>query len=361
MDKTAAINAAVEAYLAKMTPDQVARSNAYFEGGYWIQLWSFFLGCVFVYILMRFGVSAWLRDRIQRWTRFRFLQDCFYVSVYLLINTLFTFPFVLYTDYFREHQYGLSNMDFAGWFGDYAKASAVGLLLFPLFMAVIYILIRKFERSWWVWGSVATTIGLAFVFMIAPVFISPLFNTYKPLSPGPVRDSVIAMAKSNGIPADDVWEFNASKQSNRVSANVSGFMGTSRISLNLAYFSILWLIGFAWLKWGMTALIARFGLRWNVRSVGDIASVPLLIFLFSVFGFVATPVFNTIVRTQEIEADIFGLNLSREPDGEAEVALKLAEYRKMRPSKLEEFIFFDHPSGESRIRTSMTWKFHQEK
>ena len=46
----------------------------------------------------------------------------------------------------------------------------------------------------------------------------------------------------------------------------------------------------------------------------------------------------------------------REPDGEAKVALKLGAYRKLDPSPLEEFIFFDHPSGRARIQMAMDWK-----
>ena len=72
--------------------------------------------------------------------------------------------------------------------------------------------------------------------------------------------------------------------------------------------------------------------------------------------FVATPLMNTMVRVQEQEADVFGLNASRQPDGFAEAALQLSEYRKMEPSPFEEFIFYDHPSGATRIRTSMRWK-----
>jgi STE24 endopeptidase len=60
--------------------------------------------------------------------------------------------------------------------------------------------------------------------------------------------------------------------------------------------------------------------------------------------------------SQEYEADIFGLNAARQPDGFAESALLLGEYRKMEPGALEEFVFFDHPSGRTRIYAAMRWK-----
>ena len=76
----------------------------------------------------------------------------------------------------------------------------------------------------------------------------------------------------------------------------------------------------------------------------------------SIFLFLATPVRNAIIRTAEQEADYFGLNVAREPDGFAAAALKVAEYRKLKPGPWEEIVFFDHPSGYTRILTAMRWK-----
>jgi STE24 endopeptidase len=124
--------------------------------------------------------------------------------------------------------------------------------------------------------------------------------------------------------------------------------------------SMVWMAGFGFLYGAFGYVLEKLGRSWKVTGVGDVAGLPLFIALFSVFMFFATPIFNTIVRVQESEADMFGLNLSREPDGMAEVALKLSEYRKMSPGPIEEFIFYDHPSGERRIRAAMTWKAYAE-
>jgi STE24 endopeptidase len=93
-----------------------------------------------------------------------------------------------------------------------------------------------------------------------------------------------------------------------------------------------------------------------VHGIADPAGLPLFALIFSTLLFFATPVLNTVVRITEREADAFGINTSREPDGMAEVALKLGTYRKLDPAPLEEFIFFDHPSGRARIRMAMDWK-----
>jgi STE24 endopeptidase len=80
------------------------------------------------------------------------------------------------------------------------------------------------------------------------------------------------------------------------------------------------------------------------------------VLMISILSFVLTPVNNSFIRTQEKEADMFGLNASRQPDGFAQAAIHLGEYRKMRPAPLEEFLFYDHPSGYDRIHSAMVWK-----
>jgi STE24 endopeptidase len=195
------------------------------------------------------------------------------------------------------------------------------------------------------------------------------------------------MARANEIPVKQVFEVDASRQTTRVSANVSGVLGTTRIALNdnllrqctlpeiravmahemghyvlnhgaklITYFGIFVLIVFALARGIFDAAVRRWGSKWGVRGIADPAGLPLLVLILSTLIFIATPFLNTVVRVTEREADAFGINTSREPDGMAKVALKLGAYRKLDPTPLEEFIFFDHPSGRARIRMAMDWK-----
>ena len=68
--------------------------------------------------------------------------------------------------------------------------------------------------------------------LIFPVFVAPMFNKYTVLTDARVRDPILRLARQNGIPATKVYEVDASRQSDRISANVSGFLGTERITLN---------------------------------------------------------------------------------------------------------------------------------
>ena len=381
------IRAAVDAYLAKMPPDQRARSNAYFEGGYWLILWDFLVSAFVMWLLLYFRWSARMRNLAERITRFRPIQTVLYWIQFILVVSVLTFPLTLYEGYFREHKYGLLNQDFGQWMRDQLVGFAVSLVLGAILMVPLFGLIRRLGESWWVWGAVLMIVFSAFTGLIAPVYISPLFNKYKSLEDARIKDPILQMARANGIPARDVYEFDASRQSNRVSANVSGFANTMRISLNdnllnrctlpeiettmghemghyvlnheykgLALFGILIVIAFAFVNWGINLSLSRWGTAWDIRGIGDVAVLPLAVIAFSLFFFVATPISNTITRTMEYEADMYGLNTAQRPDGEANVDMLLGEYRKLDPGPIEEFIFYDHPSGRTRITAAMRWK-----
>ncbi|MBZ5589760.1 MAG: M48 family metallopeptidase [Acidobacteriia bacterium] len=379
--------AATDAYLAKVTPEQRARSDAYFEGGYWLQLWGFLYGVAVALVLLATRLSVRMRDLAVRVTRIASLQTALYWLQYLLVTTVLAFPLTVYQGFIREHRYGLATQTFGPWLGDQAKGLLVGAILGGLALIAIYAVIRRAPRTWWVWGAGISVLFLVIVIAVAPVFIEPLFNKYTPLKDESVRGPILRLARANGVPATDVLVVDASKQTTRVSANVAGFLGTERIALNdnllnrcslaeiesvmghemghyvlnhvykdIIEFGVLIVIGFAFLRWSFDRASARWGSRWGIGGIADVAGLPLLVLLLSIFFFVTTPVTNTMIRTHEAEADIFGLNTARQPDGEAEVDLKLGEYRKLKPGPIEEFIFFDHPSGYNRILMAMRWK-----
>lgn len=379
--------AATEAYLAMMTPEQKTRSDAYFEGGYWLILWDFLYEAAILILLLATGWAARMRDIAERITRRKPLVTWLYWAEFSIALFVLGFPLAVYEGFLRERQYGLMNQTFGGWFGDQSKMLGVGIVLGGLMVMALFGVIRRLPKTWHLWGTAVFVAFEAFFILIAPVFIAPLFNKYTPLTDARIREPILRLARQNGIPAKDVYEVDASRQSKRVSANVSGFLGTERITLNdnllkrcspqaimsvmghemghyvlnhiykmLAFMLILTAVFFAVLRWGLSWSLARWGGRWEIRDVGDPAVLPLAALILSILFLVGTPVVNTLVRTQEFEADVFGLNTARQPDGEAEADLLLGEYRKMSPTPLEEFIFFDHPSGRTRIFTAMQWK-----
>jgi STE24 endopeptidase len=384
--------AATRAWIDTLPAAQRAKTDAYFEGGYWIALWGAAIGLASAWLLLASGVSRRLRDAAERITRRRPLQVALYAAGILVAFTLLGLPWQIYTEYFREHQYGLSNQTFGAWLGELAIGVGLTLVFGTLVLMVIYAVIRRAPRTWWLWGASVTMAFAAFGALIYPPFIAPLFNDYKPIANAAVRNEVLSLARAHGVPAEEVYEFNASKQHRRISANVAGLGGTMRIALNdnlllrgsrgeirmvmaheighyvlnhvwksLVFIGLVTLAMFAFARWAFAWAHARWGARWGVRDVADTAGLPILVAAFTVFQLLATPVNNTLTRVQEIEADQFGLAAGRDPDAEAAAILKLGEYRKMEPGPLEEFIFYTHPSGWRRIENAMRWKAEQQR
>lgn len=381
------VDEATAAYVNLLTEEQRERSNAYFEGGYWLQLWGFLYGLGVAWILLSSRLSTKMRDLSERVGRWPWLHSYVYGAQYIVIGTLLSFPLTVYQGFFREHAYELATQTFGAWMGDQLTGLLVGIVLGGIAITLIYAVIRKVPNTWWIWGAGVSVAFLILVQVIVPVFISPLFNDYKPLDDSPIRDSILSMARANDIPGDDVYWFDASRQTTRISANVSGALGTTRISLNdnllnrtspeeiesvmghemghyvlnhgsklVTQFGLVLAFGFAFVAWGFNRALTRWGQGWGIRGIGDTAGLPLFAAVLSVYFFIMTPVTNSIVRVAEAEADNYGINVSGQPDGFARAAMRLSEYRKISPGPLERIIFYDHPSGYDRVYMSMLWK-----
>ena len=379
---------ATRQWLATMGPEATERSNRYFEGGYIIQFVGPLITIAISMALMMLGVAKGVRAWLERTVKFYFLVALGMGLFYTLVSTALSFPFTYYVGFVREHEFGLATQTFSEWFVEYLQASAIGLVIGAIAIALLYLIIRATKRTWWLWGTVAAMAFGAVIQIAYPVYFAPIFNSFTPMEDGPLKTDILHMAQASGVPANDVMVFDVSRQSNRVTANVSGFLETTRISLSdtlidraspggvrevmgheighyvlnhtvsiLVMAAVLYAIVFALANLLFNRLAK--GERWGVRDVADPAGMPLLFAVITFLFTLATPVQNNMIRYHEHQADIFGLNASREPDGFAETALLLSEYRKMEPAPFELWFFYDHPSGYQRIHMAMQWKAHE--
>ena len=377
---------ATAAYMATLSTKAKERSDRYFEGGYWLILWDFLVGLGVAAVLLFTPLSQRMRDFGERLTHYRWLQTVLYGVLYVVVSFVLTLPWGAYEGYFREHQYGMSNQTLPAWLTDQFKQLAISLILVPTALAVLYAVVRKSTRNWWLWGAVVSIVMLTFQLLISPTYLEPVFNKFYPLAESPLKEQILSLARANEIPVRQVYEFDASKQTTKVSAQVSGIFGTARVSLNdnlmnrgspeevravlghemghyvlnhqykgMLALGVIVVVGFAFLSWSFNRMSRRYA-SWGIRDVADVAGLPLLVALFTAYLFVLTPVLNSITRNMEIEADAFGLNASRQPDGFAQAALQVSDYRKMQPGPLEEALLYDHPSGWNRIHRAMIWK-----
>lgn len=381
------VDAATRAYLATVSGAARLRSDAYFEGGYWLILWGALVSIAVAYLFLRSGWAARLSTWAQRVTGGRlFLATLLCVLAFIAAETLLTLPWSYYTEFAREHQYGMSNQSFGEWLGEAAKGAAISIPITALAVAALFVGVRRAPTRWWAYGAAGTAALMAFGIAVAPVLIEPLFNDYKPMAASPLQAEILRMARANGVPAENVLVVDASRQTKRISANVAGLGSTTRVALNdnllatkddggtlsvmghelghyvlghivtlIIGFTLLITIGFLIVARAVPALIAR-NPGWGISGIGDPGAFPVWSIVFTLFFLLLTPVTNSMVRFHESQADIFGLNAARAPDGFARSALRLGTYRKLEPTPLEEAVFFDHPSGHTRIHMAMQWK-----
>jgi STE24 endopeptidase len=381
------VEQASRAYIDTLQGPELEKSNQYFQGGYWLILWAALVGILVDFLILQSRLSARFRDWAKRVTSRKCLQPALYAFPYVIAGFLFTLPWTIYTGFFREQQYGLMSQDFGGWFGEQMIGLIISLVVFPLLIMAIFTVIRRAPKTWWIWGTGVISIFLFIGLLLGPVFIAPLFNDYEQMAEGLMRDQIVAMAAEYDIPADNIYVFDQSRQHKRISANVSGIGPTIRISLNdnllertdpqevaavMGHELGHYVLGHTWRTALILALIVavglfvvarlaprlieRHGAKWGIGSISDPAAIPLLSLILTVYFFAATPAINSLIRINESEADRFGLDTAREPDGFAKVAMRLSEYRKIEPGPVEEMLFFDHPSGATRVRMSMQWK-----
>ena len=380
------VDAATQAYLDLLSPQQRKLSDQYFEGGYWVQLWELLWSVGSCVLLLVSGASRRMDQFSQRLSRIKWISTPIYVALFVLALYLLGLPLSIYTDFIREHQYGLSEQSFGGWMRDQLIMLGPNILLAAVALTCIYAAVRRAGARWWVWATGISYAFLMVVQLIAPVYLLPLLNDYKPLPDGAVKEAVLSLARANQVPTKHVEWFDASKQTTRISANVAGVLNTARIALNdnllnktslpeikavlghemghyvlnhvwkgsillaLIIGAALWLLSIS-----MDRALARWGGRLRLSDRADPAALPLALALLSVIFYLLGPIQNLVVRSYEAEADAFGINASREPYGWAMAAMRLSTYRKIKPGKIEEFLFYDHPSGYERVRAGMTW------
>jgi STE24 endopeptidase len=376
------VDAATARYIDSLGPAALQKAHDYTVGKEWMLLWGLLVAAVVTWLIVRSGVL----DRVEGKLRQRAfaLRALVVGAVYLVVSAILTLPWTLYEDWWREKSYGRTAQPI----GDYLLQGGISIVITAIFggifLMLLYLLIRKAGRTWWLWSGALTAVVLAFAMLIAPILIEPLFNKYEPVPPGKVRDAVVEMAGRAGIPPQKIYMYNGSRQSNNFTANAGGVGSTARVAISdvafknasleevravtgheighyvlkhswwgILFFSVLAIVLF----WLADRLYPRFARAFGTdAAIGDPRGVPVVIFVASLFGLLAMPLTNTFSRTLETQADIYSLRTENLPDALSTALVKTAEYRYPRPNPVEEVIFYDHPSVEARVHRAMEWK-----
>jgi STE24 endopeptidase len=377
--------AATAAYMATLSPAGHAKATAYTQGGHWLLLWGWLATVLAAWLIIRSGLLVRTETALERKKPRLILVSLVISALYIVLDFILELPWQVYAQWWREKAYGLTSQAFGGWFSEQLINLAVNIIATSLFLAAAYAVIRRAPRTWWIWAGGLAAVFFAFLIILSPMVIEPLFNTYTPAPPGPVRDAVVALAEKAGVPHDKIYIYNGSKQSNRYTANVSGIGGSARIAMSDVMFQKgadiaevrgvvghemghykhghIFLFTFAYAALAIVAFgLIQLSYPWAARLMGgpaniaDPAGLPVLMAIFATLALIGAPLPNTAIRMAETDADTFSMHVANEPDGMARALVKTIEYRASSPSALDEFLFYDHPSVERRVRRAMEWK-----
>lgn len=374
--------AATKTMIDELGPEALAAAADYTIGSHWMLLWGVVVSAAVTFVIVHFGLlDRWHAQLGRLGERSRVFLTC---AGFFLISAILSLPWGIYEEWGRERSYGRTSQPLSDFLMQDAIGISVSALLGGLFFLGVYALIRRTGQRWWLWSGGLAAVAALFMLLLAPVLIEPLFNDYKPVPEGPVRDAVVAMAKDAGIPADRIYVFDGSRQSNNFTANVSGIGTSARIALSDVALTTAsldevkavtgheighYVLGHVW-RWAvllpLLAIIFFFLADWlyaptarlfgSSAALGDARGLPVLMFVVGVLATLATPVTNAFVRIGEREADAYSLRTVNLPDALASALVKTAEYRYPRPHPVQEMLFYSHPSVERRVRAAMDWK-----
>ena len=341
------------------------------------------------------GFARKLADIFLGWTGNRWLAAVLLVGAFcFLAEEAVSLPFgLLRLEHLRA--WGMTHRPVADWLRDRCLGLMVAAALGAVALVGLYLLIRYFPRSWWFLAAGgAMLLGIAYAFVL-PILISPLFNTFTPLSEtrwaelqGPVQE----LARRAGVPVDDVLVVDASRQSSHTNAYFTGFGATRRIVLydtllkahtpeeiesilahemghwqhhhivkGIALATVAALFGFFVLSRILARAVGRPPLL--LRNPADPAGIPLVMLLATLGMWLAMPVENAVSRHFERQADAAALDLTRRPDVfiDAEKRLARDNLSNVAPAPFSVWLFSSHPPPVERIHMAEEWSRTQEK
>jgi Zn-dependent protease with chaperone function len=369
-------------------PQPSPESTRYYHSGnvLWIvaTLWGFALPALIFFT----GLSARLRNIATRLQGQWYFALVIYVALFALIYCLANMPLDYYADYWRPHEYGLSSQAFGKWLSDELVNLGIDLVGGALCLWIPFLLLKRATRRWWLYSWFASIPILVFYTFVQPIWIDPLFNHFGPMQDKALETRIVSLAHRAGIDGANVYEVNKSVDTKTLNAYVTGVGKTTRIVVwdtvtkeftpdevavtmghEMGHYtldhgwkflileSLTLLAGLWFIHVSAGWVLTRFGARAGVTELGDFASLPLLILIFSLILFVLFPPLLAISRHFEHEADRFGLEITHDNHACAMVFVKFMRHDLAypTPSPVIEFFRSSHPSVSDRMNFCNTY------
>ena len=398
-ERSAAQESLVHSDSIRITADQTGtvavpipteKAMDYYRSGNIMWIFDILWGILIPVLFLFTGFSAKIRNWAKKISKKWFLIIGIYFVFFSLISFVIDLPLSYYQEFARQHAYGLSNQTLGKWLSDSLISLIVGIIIGFLFLWLPYLALKKSPKRWWLYVGIGTAPFLFLTLLINPIWIDPLFNDFGPMKDKVLETKILALAERAGIEGSKVFEVNKSVDTKMLNAYVTGFLGTKRIVIwdnTLAkmnepelmfvlghemghyllghiwklifFFSFLILITLYIAHRAAAALIGKFKHRFGFEEPSDIASLPLIILLINLFGFILiTPVGNWFSRSLEHQADQFGLEITKDNHNAATAFVKLQAENlgNPRPGTLYKIWRASHPLLGDRIEYANEYK-----
>ena len=379
-----------------LPPDKYAQAVAYSRAGYRLYFFDVFYSLLVLLAILRWRLPLLYRDWAEHASRIGFVQALIFAPLLVLTTRLLHIPVSIYGHSLSLH-YQQSVQGWASWLLDWAKGVGLEFVGATFLVWILYAVIRNSPRRWWFYFWLALLPIIAFVVLIEPIVIEPMFFHYQPLEQEHadlVRDMEKVVERSGlSIPPDRFFEMKASAKTNQLNAYVTGIGASKRVVVldttmkkmdtpevlfvfghELGHYVLghVWkgmifgavvLFVFLWLGYhAVHWTVRRAGARWGIRDVADYASLPVLLIWLTIFGFLAEPITEGYSRHLEHQADIYGMEVThglipdfRDVAAESFQILGEEDLSDPDPSPFIVFWLYSHPSIPQRIRFARTY------
>ncbi len=330
------------------------------------------------------GSSLHLRDWVQSLTENAYVQFLIYSAILGGGLSLITLPFSFYSGYYLEHRFHLSNQSLAAWIWDKVKTLLVGLVLGVPLLLVFYYLLLHYPKTWWLWLSFILFFFSVFIGKITPQIILPLFYKFTPIDDPVLKSYMENLARKGKFQLQGVYRFNMSKETKKANAAFTGIGKSRRIIIGdtllenyspqeieavfahevghyvhkHVYKLMIWGSLEMFLGLYLANLIYTYFLGlMHLASPADLAALPLMVLILTLYSAIITPLSNTLSRYFERQADRYALENTSDPAALVRALQKLSEQNltDKDPHPLIEFLFHAHPSVKSRIAKAQTY------
>jgi len=391
---TSSLNGQVTAYT--LPSDVYKKAHHRSRIRFVLALLSFVYGLVVLWAMLHWKLGVKYRDWAERLSHKRFLQAIVYGPLLLITITVFTAPLDVYSE-IVEKEFGISVQGWGSWSWDWVQEQLISIIIFTILIWLLYSVIRRSPRRWWFYFWLISVPIIVLIVFITPLMIDPLFHKFEPLQQKDpaLTASLEQLVQRTGenIPPERMFWMGAAEKTTALDAYVTGIGASKRIVVydttiakatvpeivfgaghemghyvllhvpkSIAFLAGLFLLffylGYRWIGW----LLARWGRKWGIRGLDDWASLPVLLFLLSVFSFAANPVVNAYSRHQEHQADQYGLEVthaltphSGQVAAQAFQKIGEVDLADPDPNPADVFLFYDHPTMRDRVQFSLTY------